>query len=87
LIASGEAIELGPQVVISSCAFERALQGVRTHVLAHGAATVSELKAALNSSRRIVVPLLERSDKDGVTRRVGDRRELREPAGSLTPTG
>jgi selenocysteine-specific elongation factor len=42
----------------------------------HGPATVSELRQALGSSRRVMVPLLERLDRDGVTRRVGDKRML-----------
>jgi selenocysteine-specific elongation factor len=42
----------------------------------NGPATVSELRQALGSSRRVMVPLLERLDRDGVTRRVGDKRML-----------
>jgi selenocysteine-specific elongation factor len=42
----------------------------------NGPATVSELRQALGSSRRIMVPLLERLDRDGITRRVGDKRTL-----------
>jgi selenocysteine-specific elongation factor len=43
----------------------------------NGPATVSELRQALGSSRRVMVPLLERLDREGVTRRVGDKRMLR----------
>jgi len=40
--------------------------------------TVSEARQALQSSRRVVVPLLEMLDREGVTRRLpDDRRELR----------
>jgi hypothetical protein len=35
------------------------------------------LRQALGSSRRIMVPLLERLDRDGFTARVGDKRRLR----------
>jgi len=42
----------------------------------NGPATVSDLRQRLQSSRRIMVPLLERLDRDGVTRRVGDKRTL-----------
>jgi selenocysteine-specific elongation factor len=44
----------------------------------HGRATVSELKTALGSNRRIMVPLVEWLDRRGVTRRVGDYRVLKE---------
>jgi len=43
----------------------------------NGPATVSELRQALESSRRIMVPLLEKLDREGVTRRMGDKRSLR----------
>jgi selenocysteine-specific elongation factor len=42
----------------------------------NGPATVSQLRQALGSSRRVMVPLLERLDRDGVTRRTGDKRIL-----------
>jgi selenocysteine-specific elongation factor len=44
----------------------------------NGAATVSQLREALQSSRRVMVPFLEHLDSTGVTKRVGDGRELRE---------
>jgi len=50
---------------------------VRTYVEQHGAATVSDLRQALGSSRRIVVPLLEYFDRTFVTLRQGDKRTLR----------
>jgi selenocysteine-specific elongation factor len=43
----------------------------------NGPATVSELRQALGSSRRVMVPLLERLDREGVTTRAGDKRRLR----------
>jgi selenocysteine-specific elongation factor len=42
----------------------------------NGPATVSELRQRLQSSRRIMVPFLERLDRDGITRRAGDKRIL-----------
>jgi selenocysteine-specific elongation factor len=40
---------------------------------------VSEARQALQSSRRVVVPLLEMLDREGVTRRLpDDRRALRD---------
>jgi hypothetical protein len=35
------------------------------------------LRQALGSSRRVMVPLLERLDREGFTRRMGDKRSLR----------
>ncbi|HEY7089251.1 MAG TPA: SelB C-terminal domain-containing protein, partial [Tepidisphaeraceae bacterium] len=85
LIAAGQVIELSPQVVISDDAFARAISVIRAHIEVHGAATVSDLKRALGSSRRVVVPLLERMDKEQVTQRQGDLRTLRRASRQPTP--
>jgi len=42
----------------------------------NGPATVSELRQALETSRRITVPFLEKLDRQRVTRRIGDKRVL-----------
>jgi selenocysteine-specific elongation factor len=78
LVETGEAVELGNEVVLLADAYARATQIVRQFLQAQGSATVSELRQAIGASRRIVVPLLERLDKEGVTRRDGDKRTLRQ---------
>jgi selenocysteine-specific elongation factor len=77
LVANHEAVEIGPDVILSAEALQRAIDMIRNHIRGYGPATVSELKSVLNSSRRIVVPLLEKLDRDGITRRDGDRRSLK----------
>jgi selenocysteine-specific elongation factor len=76
LIESGEVIEVGPDAVLLRENFDRVKARVAEFISKNGPATVSELREVLQSSRRIMVPLLERLDRDGVTRRVGDRRSL-----------
>jgi selenocysteine-specific elongation factor len=76
LIESGEVIEVGSDVVLLRENFERMRARITEFISKNGPATVSELRQALESSRRIMVPLLERLDRDGVTRRVGDKRVL-----------
>ena len=50
--------------------------------------TTSEARQALKSSRRVVIPLLESLDREGVTRRLpDDRRTMREPRGSAPANG
>ena len=47
--------------------------------------TASEARQALRSSRRVVIPLLEWLDREGVTRRLpDDRRTMREPRPALS---
>ncbi len=77
LLQTGEATELSEEVVLSADGFARALETVKKFLNEHGSATASELRQALGTSRRIVIPLLERLDKDGITRREGDKRCLR----------
>ena len=76
LIDSGEVIEMGTDAVLLRVNFEDMKARITEFISKHGPATVSELRQALESSRRIMVPLLERLDRDGVTRRVEDKRIL-----------
>lgn len=76
LIENGDVIELALDVVLLRESFERMRSQVIEFIPKNGPATVSELRQALGSSRRIMVPLLERLDRDGVTRRVADKRTL-----------
>ena len=77
LLQTGEAIELSEDVVFSADGFARATEVVKKFLDDYGSATAGELRQALGTSRRIVIPLLERLDKEGVTRREGDKRSLR----------
>jgi len=63
-------------VVLLHESFERMKSQVTEFISKKGPATVSQLRQALGSSRRVMVPLLERLDRDGVTRRAGDKRML-----------
>jgi selenocysteine-specific elongation factor len=76
LIETGEVSEVGSDVVLLRENFERMKDAVADFISQNGAATVSELRQRLQSSRRIMVPFLERLDRDGVTRRAGDKRML-----------
>ncbi|HEY4285009.1 MAG TPA: selenocysteine-specific translation elongation factor [Chthoniobacterales bacterium] len=85
LIEQGDVVELGPDLLVSGEAFAQAKEIVTSVIATSGAATVSELRESLQTSRRVAVPLLERLDRDRVTRRLGDRRVLAE--GMTVPTG
>ena len=77
LIENGEAVEINEDVVISAESLRQATELIHRFLREHGPATVSELRQTLGSSRRVVVPLLERLDRDGITLRRDDRRVLR----------
>jgi len=76
LISTGEAVEVNMEVLMGAESVRRATELIRQFIREHGPATVSELRQALGSSRRVIVPLLERLDRDGVTLRQNDKREL-----------
>jgi selenocysteine-specific elongation factor len=73
---SGKVTEISPDVVLLRENFERMKSAVGDFISKNGPATVSELRQALGSSRRIMVPFLERLDREGFTRRIGDKRTL-----------
>jgi selenocysteine-specific elongation factor len=76
LIENGDVTELALDVLLLRESFEQMKSQVAEFISNNGPGTVSELRQALGSSRRVMVPLLERLDRDGVTRRVGDKRML-----------
>jgi selenocysteine-specific elongation factor len=76
LIATGEAVEINMEVLMTADSVRRATELIRQYLREHGPATVSELRQTLGSSRRVIVPLLERLDRDGVTVRQDDKRSL-----------
>ena len=77
LIESGKMIDISPDVVLLRENFEHMKNAVSDFISKNGPATVSDLRQALESSRRIMVPFLERLDREGFTRRMGDKRSLR----------
>ncbi|MBM3835907.1 MAG: selenocysteine-specific translation elongation factor [Verrucomicrobia bacterium] len=77
LLETGEAVEIGEEVVLLTDAYGRATEIIRQFLRSRGSGTVSEIRQAIGASRRIVVPLLERLDREGMTRREGDKRVLR----------
>jgi len=56
--------------------FQATLDKVKDFIEKNGQATASELRQHLNTSRKVIMPLLERLDRDKVTRREGDFRTL-----------
>jgi selenocysteine-specific elongation factor len=76
LIESGEVIEISSDLVLLRKNFDRMKTAVADFISKNGPATVSDLRQVLQSSRRTMVPFLERLDREGATRRVGDKRTL-----------
>ncbi len=77
LCDTSEVLRLGDEVILSASAFAEMKERVTATLRARGAATTSELRQMLGTTRRILVPLLEHFDRVGLTTRQGDRRSLR----------
>jgi selenocysteine-specific elongation factor len=74
---TGEVIELNEEVFVFAESFLRSRAAIIRYLRTMGPATSSDLRQMLGTTRRILIPLLERLDRDGVTRREGDLRALR----------
>ena len=69
-------IPLDPKVTLGARAFQDTIDQVRDFIEKKGQATASELRQHLGTSRKVIMPLLERLDRDKITRRDGDFRTL-----------
>lgn len=83
LVRAGSVVET-EGVYFSTAAYERAGQAITTAIAERGPLTVGEIRDLLGSSRKHVVPLLNRLDRDGITRRNGDVREMGRRAGTAS---
>ena len=82
LTDTGEAVVLDEKAVILAEALDSLRSRIVQHLRTAGAATASDLRTVTGTTRRILIPLLERLDREGVTRRDGDLRRLRRPDAS-----
>ena len=78
LINIEEVVEIDADNVLGAGVRTEMREKVVTHLQANGAATTSDLRQLLGTSRRIAMPLLEQMDKEGLTLRNGDARTLRQ---------
>lgn len=76
LIEDGRIVRLEPGLVVHAAAIEEAQTRVSAYLKEHGAATASDLKGVLGTTRKYAVPLLEHLDRLGITRRQGSNRTL-----------
>ena len=77
LCDTGEAAEIGDDLVLSRQSFQRMKTIITRTLRSTGSGTASELRQVLGTTRRVIIPLLEILDREGLTRREGDRRFLK----------
>jgi selenocysteine-specific elongation factor len=80
LRSSGEIVELNGDIVLATEQFEKMRDSVIAFLRKNNSAATSQLRQLLGTSRRVVIPFLERLDRDGITRRIADKRVLAKPS-------
>ncbi len=75
-VSSGRAIALADGVILPVSTFSVARDTVVAALSGGKSLGAGQLREALGTTRKYAVPILERLDRDGVTRRVGDERVL-----------
>ena len=78
LIQSGELIELRDSLLFRTADFKIVEAKVRALILQKGRVSVSDVRESLATSRKYAVPILEKLDQLGITKRKGDYRVLNE---------
>jgi selenocysteine-specific elongation factor len=74
--ATGRLVAVGADLVFTPAFVRRAEQVARVEASTPGGLTVSRFREALGTTRKYALPLLERFDALGITRRDGDVRRL-----------
>jgi selenocysteine-specific elongation factor len=82
--AAGQVVAVERERYYSRTALEVFARAVR-QVGSDGDVSVAGLRDVLGLSRKFLIPLLEWSDREGLTVRSGDTRRLRAPAGNQVP--
>ncbi|HEY2103358.1 MAG TPA: selenocysteine-specific translation elongation factor [Chthoniobacterales bacterium] len=72
----GEVVELNGEIVLGKEHFGKMRDSVVMFLQKNNSASTSELRQLLGSSRRVIIPFLERLDREGFTRRIADKRVL-----------
>ena len=77
LIEQGKVVRVTDSVVFAAAAYEEMTVRIVQHLRENGSITVADARTMFDTSRKYILPLLERMDQQQVTRRVGDERVLR----------
>ncbi len=86
LIEQGRLIKLGESILFLRELYEEAIHKLVAYMREHEKLTVSEARDVLGTSRKYILPLLERMDTLHITRRLGDERILIGSAGGKVGT-
>ena len=77
LVEQGKVVRMGDSVVFSTEAYREMTSRIVEYLRENGSITVAEARTLFDTSRKYILPLLERMDQELITRRNGDERVLR----------
>lgn len=77
LVDRAQAVRLSPEMVMAAGALERARAAVVANCERNGSLVIPELRDALGTTRKFLIPILEYLDTAGVTLRQGGHRVLK----------
>jgi selenocysteine-specific elongation factor len=77
LIESSQLVRIAADTLFLPETYAQFLDWLRSFVAKNGSVTVAQVRDAFQTSRKYALALLEHTDSQGVTRRVGDERILR----------
>ncbi|MCI0532351.1 MAG: selenocysteine-specific translation elongation factor [candidate division Zixibacteria bacterium] len=78
LVYSGQVVGVASDFFLPRQDFEKLTSEVKDLIQKEGKTTAGRVRDVLGSSRKLVIPLLEKLDALGITRRLGDERVLAE---------
>ena len=67
-------VQVSDSIAFAAADYARLVAAIRAHIQAHGEIDAKTLRDQFGSSRKYAIPVLERLDAQGITRRVGDVR-------------
>ena len=76
LVDSGRAYRVSADLFFDAHAIAAAKEAIAEHLRSGGAGTAAALKEVMGTSRKFAMPLLEKFDAEGFTKRIGDERSL-----------
>ena len=76
LIELGQVVKLGEDVVLLPETYQAAVARIEAHLRANRTITVAQVRDLFDTSRKYALALMEYLDAKGITKRVGDEREM-----------
>ena len=78
LIGQKQVVKLDDSILLANQTYEHILESIVEYIKGHGEITVAEVRDFLKTSRKYALALMEYLDGQKITRRVGDKRVLRQ---------